>query len=326
MHATPEDIAHAAQRLSAGRVVAFPTETVYGLGASALDASAVGRVFELKGRPRRNPLIVHVTGEAMARDLAAEWPDEAGALAEAFWPGPVTLVLPKRERVPGIVSAGGPTVALRAPDHPVAMALIEAFGGPIVGPSANRSGSVSPTRADHVRGVWSQDEVLVLDGGACRAGIESTVVLLGEQPRVLRPGVVGAGAIARVIGRGVETGPVEVGQRGEDGPLPSPGLLERHYAPRTPAVLVDAVGVAAALSAVGHAVVLAWVWDGDRNSAEVIAMPRGAAEYAARLYAALHEADAAGADLIVVERPGDAAGEEGSIWAAVRERLGRACS
>lgn len=318
----------AAARLRDGGLVAFPTETVYGLGADALREDAVERVFALKGRPRGNPLIVHVADAAMARGVVLDWPDEATAVAEALWPGPVTMVLPRAEVVPGIVAGGGPTVAVRSPDHPVAMALLEAFGGPIVGPSANRSGMVSPTLAEHVRGVWSEDEVMVLDGGACRAGIESTVVLLGDEPRVLRPGVVSAATLAGVLGRAVSEGPVDVGSMRVDAALPSPGLLERHYAPRTRAVLAGDVD--AALAGAEHAVVLAIGWaaavgaGASGGDAEVIRMPTSAAEYAARLYAALHEADEAGADLIVVERP-EATGPEATIWHAVLERLGRAC-
>ena len=313
----------AASRLRGGGLVAFPTETVYGLGADALREDAVERVFALKGRPRGNPLIVHVADAAMARGVVLDWPEEATAIAEALWPGPVTMVLPRAGVVPAIVAGGGPTVAVRSPDHPVAMALLEAFGGPIVGPSANRSGMVSPTLAEHVRGVWAEDEVMVLDGGPCRAGIESTVVLMGDEPRVFRPGVVSAATLAGVLGRPVGEGPVDVGAMRAGATLPSPGLLERHYAPRTRAVLADDVG--GAVAGVEHAVVLAMGWAGDAGDAELIRMPGSAAEYAARLYAALHEADEAGADLIVVERPA-AAGADATIWHAVLERLGRACS
>ncbi|MFI4882407.1 MAG: L-threonylcarbamoyladenylate synthase, partial [Phycisphaerales bacterium JB064] len=160
-----DSIAHAAAHLKRGGLVAMPTETVYGLAALARDADAVARVFELKGRPNTNPLIVHASTLDMARECCAAWPEAADALARAYWPGPVTLVLPKANWVPGIVTAGGPTVAVRVPRHPVALALIEAVGEPLVAPSANRSGYVSPTMAEHVRGVWGEDEVFVLDGG-----------------------------------------------------------------------------------------------------------------------------------------------------------------
>lgn len=319
----PDDqIAAAADRLRAGRVVAFPTETVYGLGADALNEAAVARVFELKGRPSVNPLIVHVDGPAMARQVAGDWPDEADQLAEAFWPGPLTMVLPKGEAVPDVVTAGGPTVAVRAPDHAVTLDLIGSFGGPIVGPSANRSGGISPTRAAHVQGVWPDDDVLVLDGGPCRAGIESTVLDLAHR-RVLRPGVIGAGEIAAVIGA-----PVDSGGRAS-GPAASPGLVGPHYRPSAPCVAAgDLVDVSAAIASAGGPVV---VISGPGVPVAVdpphssVAMPGDAEAYAAELYAALREADALSPASIVVVTPGETSNPEGAVWAAIRERLSRAC-
>lgn len=319
------EIARAAEWLRAGRLVVFPTETVYGLGADALSSAAVERVFALKGRPANNPLIVHVADASMARRVVAEWPSEAGALAASFWPGPLTMALPKASCVPPIVTGGGTTVAVRCPDHEVARELLRVFGGPIVGPSANPSGSISPTRAEHVRASFSgaigRDEVMVLDGGACRAGIESTVVsLAGPSLRVLRRGGVSPEQIESVIKRKVI---VEAGSRDGADALPSPGMLERHYAPRTSARLFEASEWPEVLDAVsGVAAVVS------HQRARVvhpphllIRMPMDSAGYAAGLYSALHEADGSGASLILVEQPRG----EGGLWDAVRDRLKRAC-
>ncbi len=320
-----DEIARAADRLRASGLVAFPTETVYGLGADALNPAAVDRVFALKGRPANNPLIVHVADVTTARRLVADWSRDAEQLAKALWPGPLTIVLSKAGIVPANVTAGGGTVALRCPDHPVALGLLRAFGGPMVGPSANPSGFISPTSAEHVRAGFAdaiaRDELLVLDGGPCRAGIESTVVsLAGTSPCVLRRGVVSAEQIESVLKRRVlvSEGPIVSGA-----PLPSPGMLERHYAPRTPARLFDAADWPEILDAVvGEAAVVS------HQRARVahrphglLRMPMDAEGYAARLYAALHEADEMGATVILVEEPRG----EGPLWDAIRDRLRRAC-
>ena len=172
----PEEIAEAVRRLRGGGLVAFPTETVYGLGALALDPKAVARVFEAKGRPNTNPLIVHVSSIAMAMRLTSKWTAQANTRAEKFWPGPLSLVVAKAANIPDIVTAGGATVAIRMPAHPVTLALIEALDEPLVGPSANISGSISPTLAEHVRSTFADSIVYILDGGPCQRGIESTVV------------------------------------------------------------------------------------------------------------------------------------------------------
>lgn len=312
------EIERAVRRLHAGGLVAFPTETVYGLGAVATDPDAVARVFEAKGRPHSNPLIVHVSDVEMARSCASAWPRRAQQLADAFWPGPLTIVVERGEAIPPIVTAGGPGVALRMPDHPLALELIRAVGRPLVGPSANRAGGVSPTTAAHVREAFGLREVLVLDGGPCQRGIESTVVgLLGERPRVLRPGVIGAAAIEAVVAGPVERGP------SPGAAVESPGLLGRHYAPTAPVRLVERPDAA---SLPRGAVVLALRpladWPGER----IIAMPTEASAYARGLYAALRRADALAPDAIVVERPprGSANAEEGAIWHAIADRLRRA--
>ncbi len=330
MTAGPEEIAFAVERLRAGRLVAFPTETVYGLGANALDEAAIARVFALKNRPATNPLIVHVSGIDMARALTTDWTRRAQRLAEAFWPGPLTLVLPKAPHVPHAVTAGGPTVALRGPAHPLTLALIEAFGGPLVGPSANPSGSISPTAAEHVQSAFNEDDVYVLNGGPCRAGIESTVVFAGEGPvRVLRPGIVGIEAIAEALDEPLDepqseiVGPHE--QNSADGAIAqSPGLLPRHYAPRTPCVVVTRHEIE---QAGPHDVVMMFEGDlAELRCKAVVLMPREASAYAARLYAALHEADRAGGARLLIERPPEAgsAPAETAIWRAIADRLGRA--
>ncbi|MEM1329030.1 MAG: L-threonylcarbamoyladenylate synthase [Planctomycetota bacterium] len=319
----PEQLSEAVRRLRDGRCVAFPTETVYGLGADAMRSGAVEAVFRVKQRPPANPLIVHVGDEAMARErVCAEWPEAAASLARAFWPGPLTLVLPSRGEVPEVVRAGGATVGVRCPAHPLALALIETFGGPIVGPSANRSGGVSPTTAAHVSSEFEPEDVFVLDGGACRTGIESTVVRIGETLRVLRSGVIGAGELAEASGCAVESGPrgfEVIGATAE-----SPGLLGPHYRPRTSVVLAEAATIDGA--EFPAAAVLARAAT-PTSYAAMIRMPQDAWGYAARLYAALREADAVGADQIVVEAPPSVGDHpEESVWAAVTERLGRAAS
>ncbi|MEX2218369.1 MAG: L-threonylcarbamoyladenylate synthase [Phycisphaerales bacterium] len=321
-HAGPEEIARAVAILRAGGVVAFPTETVYGLGADALNGGAVARVFALKGRPAGNPLIVHVTGEEMAGRVAAAWPHEAAKLARAFWPGPLTIVLPASRAVPKAVTAGGPTVAVRCPDHLVTLSLLEAFGGPLVGPSANPSGRVSPTTAAHVREVFSGADVFVLEGGPCRGGIESTVVSLvsvrggAGSARVLRPGLIGAEELSIVLGHPVEEGSAAA----EAGPAPSPGMQEVHYAPAARAVVFEAGDLGRVLASAPRVEVLTHSGLIVAAPHTAIGLPSEANAYAARLYAALREADALKPDLIAIERPP----AEGAQWAAVADRLARA--
>jgi L-threonylcarbamoyladenylate synthase len=314
-------IDEAAAILRRGGLVAFPTETVYGLGANALDAAAVAGIFAAKGRPSYNPLIVHVAEEVAARALASEWPDIASRLARAFWPGPLTLVLRKRAIVPDTVTAGLDSVALRVPAHPVALALLRAAQIPLAAPSANRSTELSPTTAQHVARSLGDRVELVLDGGPTSVGIESTVVdLRGTRPTILRPGLIGARELQPVIG---DLGSSEEA-RGE-APRRSPGMLDRHYAPRARLVLfakADADGAAAEIrrvSAAGEqvrAMVISAELPGVTN---VLRMPHDAGHYAQRLYAALHELDDRGAGVVFVERV--PTGEE---WDGVRDRLERA--
>jgi L-threonylcarbamoyladenylate synthase len=296
--------------------VAFPTETVYGLGANALDARAVDRIYAAKGRPSHNPLIVHIANVDQVLRVARKWTDRAELLARAFWPGPLTLVLPKRDEVPEAVSAGLPTVAVRLPSHPVAQALLLAADIPVAAPSANKSTMLSPTTGAHVEKSLGDAVDLILDAGPTPVGIESTVLdLTRAVPVLLRPGSVTIEQIESVIG------PIEVGGPVRDGaPRPSPGMMERHYSPRATLLLVGPDDVSAAVAAeqrggrrVGALVRTVPL----QESAE--RMPSDAAGYAARLYGALHELDDAGYDVIVVERVPDTA-----EWSAVRDRLERA--
>jgi L-threonylcarbamoyladenylate synthase len=314
--ADPSEIMLAAERLRAGGLVAFPTETVYGLGADALSPEAVARVFALKGRPATNPLIVHIADAALARSLAGDWPDEAERLAAAFWPGPLTIVVPASTAIPRTVTAGGPTVALRVPDHPVALSLLGAFGGPLVGPSANPSGRTSPTTAAHVRSGYP--DLMVLDGGTCRTGIESTVIALSPSPRILRPGIITADVIARTLGR-----PVEYSTRTIDGPAQSPGLQRAHYAPAAPAVLCDQAQLEILLAGDQPIAVLTARALDLQAPHRLIRMPATPAAYAAALYASLRAADAGAPALIAIERPQTDSREAG-LWLAVMDRLSRA--
>jgi L-threonylcarbamoyladenylate synthase len=311
-------IAEAAALLRAGRLVAFPTETVYGLGANALDPAAVGRIFAAKGRPSYNPLIVHVADMAAARALVTRWPDAAARLAERYWPGPLTLVLPKRPEVPDVVTAGLAAVGVRVPAHPVALALLRAAEVPVAAPSANRSTELSPTTAAHVRKSLGDRVDLVLDGGPTTVGIESTVVdLTGERPAILRPGRIGAAELAALVGplaQGTHTA-------GEE-PRRSPGQLDRHYAPRA-ALRVAASAQAAtqmiaeARAAGRHTGAVLWSFDGHAD--ELRRLPAEPGGYARQLYATLHALDEAGCNVIIVEAvPDDPA------WAGVRDRLARA--
>lgn len=315
----PEAIAAGVRELAAGGLVAFPTETVYGLGADAFGPEAVRAVFAFKGRPSGNPLIVHVSGVEMARRVVADWTDDADTLARAFWPGPLTLVLAKSAELPDTVTAGGATVGVRCPDHPIALALIEASGLALVGPSANPSGRVSPTTADHVAAGFAGTDLLVIDGGACRAGIESTVLdLTADPPRVLRAGVIGAEAIGAVLGRAVSGGPDDHAPDG--GPVASPGLLGPHYQPRTPVGLLADAGRAGPGTAL-----IAWSVAAHPAGGVCLPIPADTQGYAAELYARLHEADRCGADRILVERPVRPEKSEFlGIFRAIEERLIRA--
>jgi len=313
----PDDAAilEAAAILAEGGLVAFPTETVYGLGADGLNPEAVARIYAAKGRPATNPVILHVADADAAKALVSNWPVEAQALTERFWPGPLTLVLPASGAVPSIVRAGGPSVALRCPAHPVALALIRAAGRPLAAPSANRSQHLSPTRAEHVASSLGEAVDLILDGGPTEAGLESTILdLSGERPRLLRPGPISPAELAALLGP-VERweGAVKVGEA-----QAAPGMAERHYAPKARLELVvrgcrlPADSARVAYVALGALPPLP-------PGVHGVLLPLDANLVGTRLYALLHELDDAGFERILMERPPD---EE--AWLAVRDRLGRA--
>lgn len=309
----PAAIQQAAALLRAGGLVAFPTETVYGLGANALDPEAVARIYAAKRRPSYNPLIVHVPDAAAAQALAADWPAHAAACAAAFWPGPLTLVVAKHARVPDAVTAGLPTVALRVPAHPVAQALLRAAELPVAAPSANRSSELSPTLARHVEKSLEAAVDLILDAGPASVGIESTVIdLSGSAPILLRPGSIPQMALERVLG------PVSLpGSAGKPGEArPSPGMLDRHYAPLAELRLFTPCGV---LDVRPDYTVGALLLTTQVMAQFPVRMPADPDGYAQRLYAELHRLDDAGCDLILVERVADT-----PEWAGVRDRLERA--
>ena len=318
-------VRQAVELLRAGEVVALPTETVYGLAANALDSKAVSKIFKIKGRPANNPIIVHVASVGMAKRCATKWPASANKLAKAFWPGPLTLVLPHANEIPNIVTAGGATVGVRWPGHPFIQAVIRECGFPLAAPSANLSGCVSPTNAGHVRKQLGGKISLIVDGGQSQVGIESTVLdLTVSPPQILRPGMIHAESLMAVVGK--IHGLKAKGQRPKSA-LRSPGLLTRHYSPKA------------------KLVVLHWREDGDLYSrlstlnfqpstcfiiaythipsaehfARVSVIPRDAGAFARAIYAELHRCDEMGAKLIVVEAP-PAALE----WLGIADRLRRA--
>ncbi len=299
------ELARAARLIREGQLVAFPTETVYGLGANALNATAVRRIFQVKGRPRTSPLIVHVKSIEMARQLVRQWPSEAQQLAERFWPGPLTLVVPKHKGVPDEVTANLDTVAVRMPNHPVALALLREAGVPIAAPSANKCTRLSPTTAEHVRASVTEEEVpMVLDGGPCEVGIESTVVsVAGRVPVLLRPGMIAFENILRATGPGA-------------GSHPSPGMHERHYSPRTSVILVQNGDALPA----GRG---AYIWWSKEPPAAFrsVQMPGNPQGYAAALYGTLHELDAESWDWIAIERVPDSV-----EWLGICDRLDRAAT
>jgi L-threonylcarbamoyladenylate synthase len=303
--------------------VAIPTETVYGLAAAALDPAAVARVYAAKGRPEHHPLITHVLDEPQARALADSWPERASRLAHAFWPGPLTLVVDRAAKVPGAVAGGTNSIAVRAPSHLVARAVIEAFGQPIAAPSANRYQGLSPTLASHVVKQLGGLIDLVLDAGPCEAGIESTVVdVRCDPPRVLRPGAIDIGAL-RDVYPSIES--LTDSMRGLT-PRVSPGMEARHYAPRARLLLADtwveaqriAFGIAGGGARVGLITYEVRHSSVPEQHVLVRTLPREPAQYARMLYGTLHDLDDAGVDAIVVQGvPRDEA------WWAVDDRLRR---
>lgn len=319
-----EAVRRAAEALRAGEVVALPTETVYGLAADATNAGAVKHIFEVKGRPANNPIIVHVATLAMARDCVSVWPEEAEGLARGFWPGPLTMVLPRAATIPEIVSAGGPTVGIRWPSHPFIQAVIRECGFPLAAPSANLSNRISATSAEHVARELGHAIGLIVDGGQCQVGIESTVLDLTARPaRVLRPGMIHDEALLAVLGE-IALAPVPGASQGE---FKSPGMLPRHYSPKAKLVcwawtddrslreMAAATGVSAAkVHLVAHTRIPSL-----QGFGRVSVVPHDPEAFARALYAELHECDRLGAALIAVE-----AVPETPPWLGIADRLRRA--
>jgi L-threonylcarbamoyladenylate synthase len=301
-------IADALALIRAGGLVAIPTETVYGLAADAKNVSAVEKIFALKGRPANHPLIVHIAGAGQLSDWASVVPDTATQLAEAFWPGPLTLILKKRADVPDAVTGGQDTVGLRCPNSALALALLRAFGGGLAAPSANRFGHISPTSAQHVRDEFGLQAPYILDGGECAVGIESTIVdLSGEHPRILREGQIRHAQLLPYV---------PALQSGESSASPRvSGSLAAHYAPRTP-MQMHPRHAFTDMAQVDYAVLaLDTVPDGWRG----ICLPSNADDYARGLYAGLRQLDALSARLIVIEQT-----PESAEWLAVNDRIKRA--
>ena len=312
---TPEQINLAANAIRQGELVAFPTETVYGLGANALDAIAVARIFEMKGRPKFDPLIVHIASAAELKPLVEQVPSPAMQLIQRFWPGPLSLVLPKQSSIPDIVTAGLPSVAIRCPAHEVAQALLRAAGVPIAAPSANVFGAVSPTTADHVKEQFGDRLPHILDGGPCKIGVESTVVsFVQSSPVLLRPGGVTLEEIEAVIG------PVAVGMADDARPV-SPGQLSRHYSPATQLVLTAEEIHLDPSMRVGLLTLQPPATSKGFAAVEVLSETGCLTEAAANVFAALRRLDAMGLDYIVA-RPVPEAG----LGRAIMDRLRRAAT
>lgn len=310
---TDQEIQDAAEVIRSGGLVAFPTETVYGLAANALNADAVAQIFELKGRPRFDPLIVHVTGSEELQSLVQQVPPMAKLLIDRFWPGPLSLVLPKKDCVPDVVTAGMPSVAVRCPAHPVARRLIEASGTPLAAPSANVFCAVSPTTAKHVADQFGDRLSIVLDGGPCEVGVESTVVsFLDEQPMLLRPGGVTVEELESVIGS------LKVAEADGSQPI-SPGQLPRHYAPTTSLELTDSPP--RPNSRVGLLTFGPPANESDFAAIEVLSEKGCMREAAANLFAAMRRLDALQLDYIIAHPL-----PEVGLGHAIMDRLRRAAA
>ena len=315
----------AAEILRASEVVALPTETVYGLAANALDEKAVAKIFEIKGRPANNPIIVHIVGNEMAKGCVSHWPERAGKLSKSFWPGPLTLVLPRAEKIPEIVTAGGATVGVRWPSHPFIQAVIRECNFPLAVPSANLSNRISPTNAEHVRTQLGGKISLIVDSGQSQVGIESTVLdLTISPPRILRPGMIHAESLTAVCGE-IQSPKSKV--QGLESVLRSPGLLEKHYSPKGKMLILswrdDAelhFKIQSSKFKIGNCRIIAHTHiPSGEHFADVSVMPHDAEAFARAIYAELHRCDQAGAELIVVEAP-----PELPEWSGIADRLRRA--
>jgi L-threonylcarbamoyladenylate synthase len=323
-------VKRAAELLRAGEVVALPTETVYGLAANALDENAVAKIFQVKGRPANNPIIVHVASVEMAKRCVKQVPELADKLSKSFWPGPLTLVLPRAEKIPEIVTAGGATVGIRWPSHPFIQAVIRECGFPLAAPSANLSNCISPTNAEHVRAQLDGKIPLIVDGGQSQVGIESTVLDLSvSPPQILRPGMIHAESIfAALKNCELQIANCKLNSPA-DAKLRSPGLLEKHYSPKAKLLVLNWRDDANLLEqirhspfAIRHCFIIAHTHiPSAENFADVSVMPHDAEAFARAFYAELHRCDAAGAELIVVEAP-----PETPEWSGITDRLRRAAA
>jgi len=302
----------------------LPTETVYGLAANALNAQAVSRIFEVKARPAHNPIIVHVASLALAKECAADWPALADQLSRAFWPGPLTLVLPRAKKIPEIVTAGGATVGVRWPSHPFIQAVIRECGFPLAAPSANPAGSVSPTNAEHVRKYFGNQIPLIVDGGQAQVGIESTVLDISvSPPRLLRPGMIHEQTLLAVTSESV------LALSDNESVLKSPGLLPKHYAPRAKLAILSWKNDAELSRQIEtdfppgvkcHIIAHTHIPSG-QGFARVAVIPHDAEAFARAIYAELHACDETGAEWILVEKP-----PEKGEWRAILDRLTRAAT
>jgi L-threonylcarbamoyladenylate synthase len=318
-------VKHAAELLRAGEVVALPTETVYGLAANALDPQAVGKIYEVKGRPAHNPIIVHIAGKEMASRCVEKWPERADQFAKSFWPGPLTLVLPRAKIIPDIVTAGGDTVGVRWPSHPFMQAVIRECGFPLAAPSANLSNQISPTNAAHVHAQLGGKIPLIVDGGQSQVGIESTVLdLTVSPPRVLRPGMIHAESLA-AVGVPIDNGQLPI----EEIALKSPGQLKKHYSPKAKLIVAswendDALAAQIrswqlkieSVHIIAHTNIPARF-----DAAKVSVIPHDAEAFARALYGELHRCDAAGAGVIIMEAPPTL-----PEWSGIADRLRRAAA
>lgn len=317
----------ATELLRAGEVVALPTETVYGLAANALDEMAVAKIFQIKGRPANNPIIVHVASNEMARECVLRWPELAEKFSRSFWPGPLTLVLPRAKKIPDLVTAGGGTVGVRWPSHPFMQAVIRQCGFPLAAPSANLSNQISPTNAEHVRGQLEGRISLIVEGGQSQVGIESTVLdLTANPPCILRPGMIHeesltavGGEIQRLASSGQHLAPA----------LRSPGLLAKHYSPKAKLLVLNWHDESDLISEIRNSkfnieksfIIAHTKIPSALGSANISVIPHDAEAFARALYAELHRCDAAGAELIIVETP-----PESPEWTGIADRLRRAAA
>ena len=323
-------VKRATELLRAGEVVALPTETVYGLAANALDAKAVAKIYEIKGRPAHNPIIVHVADVEMAKRCVTAWPANADQLMKSFWPGPLTIILPRTQIIPDIVTAGGATVGVRWPSHPFMQAVIRACGFPLAAPSANLSNSISPTNATHVSKQLGDKLALIVDGGQSQVGIESTVIdLVAQPPRVLRPGMIHEESLRAALGDcGARIADCQLANQSVS-ELRSPGLLKKHYSPKAKLVVRhwrDAADLNLQLATFNlqrtktHLIAHTHIPSGE-GLGGVSVIPHDEEAFARAIYAELHRCDEAGAELIVVE-----ALPAGPEWRAIADRLTRAAA